>query len=293
LGWRLGDWFSKRVTGWINTHYGGRAHRFRQAADVLAVLAGELRQRRPDCVVFSGDATMLGLASEVNRTAAVLQVGSPGMPAGFAVPGNHDYYTPGAAASGAFEKSFAAWQEGERLDGAVYPFARRIGSVWLIGINSSTGNRWPWDATGRVSADQLERLSRLLAGLAPGPRILVTHYPVSDERGRPERPWHLLRNLSELLDLAQRVGIGLWLHGHRHHPYRLDDPGVAPFPIICVGSATEAGIWGYNEYTLDGLHLHGTHRRFDPAQQRFQDAEAFELTLRPNPSAVAGGTPGN
>src|SRR5271165_4140704 len=74
LGWRPGDWLSKRVTGWFNTHCMRRRHTFRQADAVLTVLAAELHARRPDCVVFSGDASMLGFASEVTRAATLLHV---------------------------------------------------------------------------------------------------------------------------------------------------------------------------------------------------------------------------
>lgn len=281
LGWRLRDCFSKRVTGWINTHWGSRRWRFRHADSVLMVLATELREQRPDCIVFSGDATMLGFAAETARTAALLEVGRPHMPPGFAVPGNHDYYTKTAAASGDFEKWFAPWLRGDRVGDTVYPFARQVGTLWLVGVNSATGNRLPFDARGAVDAAQLDRLRRLLAELPPGPRILVTHFPVADAAGRPERRWHLLRNLADLLAAAQRGGVGLWLHGHRHGPYFLSDPALAPFPIICAGSATDAkqaGL-GYNQYIIEGTRLQALRRVFDFSEGRFRDADRFEATL--------------
>jgi 3',5'-cyclic AMP phosphodiesterase CpdA len=253
--------------------------RFRRAAEVLGVLVAELRrERRPDCIVFSGDASMLGFASEAQRAAAVLAVGQD-LP-GVAVPGNHDYYTRSAEASGAFEKVFAPWQEGERLTDGFYPFARRVGPLWLIGVNAATGNRWPWDATGRVGADQLDRLARLLDSLAPGLRILVTHYPIGDAHGRPEKPWHCLRNLGDLVGAAQRGGVCLWLHGHRHEGYHSDDPRLAPFPVICAGSATEEDLWGYNEYAIQGRQLQAVRRCFDPEQRCFRQVKTFELELR-------------
>ena len=36
------------------------------------------------------------------------------------------------AATGLFERYFAAWQTGERVDGAPYPFAQRVGPLWLV-----------------------------------------------------------------------------------------------------------------------------------------------------------------
>jgi 3',5'-cyclic AMP phosphodiesterase CpdA len=280
LGWRWGDWFNKRLTGWVNYRWFGRRKRFVQAEEVLAALMSELRQRPPDHLIFSGDATALGFESEFARAAELLEVQAADRPPALAVPGNHDYYTRAVAASGLFERYFAPWQKGERIDGTVYPFAQRVGRVWLVGVNSCTGNRWFWDAAGSVGSAQLERLQRLLQQLAPGPRILVTHYPVCRAGGEPEDPIHCLRDRDGLIRVANQGGVSLWLHGHRHGPYYLNDPRLAPFPLICAGSATQTGLWTYNEYTIDGLNFRAQRRVYSPQGRRFADAEAFELTLR-------------
>lgn len=275
--WSMRDWFTKRLTGWFNLRWMGRAHRFRQAEEVLAILAAELRGKgMPDHVIFSGDATALGFAEEMERAATLLGVGDAVFPAALAVPGNHDNYTAGVAASGLFERCFAPWQTGERVDDAIYPFAQRAGDAWLIGVNSCTGNTWPWDATGRVGTAQLDRLQRLLQQLAPGPRILVTHYPVCRSNGEPEQAVHRLCDVKELLAVAEQGGVCLWLHGHQHRPYYRD----SPLPIVCAGSATQSGIWGYNHYTLDGPLLHGARRQFEPETKGFREVETFELRLR-------------
>src|SRR5262249_38794385 len=193
----------------------------------------------------------------------------------------HDYYTSAAEASGEFEKWFAPWQHGERVDAATYPFARQVGPLWLVGVNGAVGHRLPFDATGRVEAAALARLERAVGPPAPRPRILVNHFPVADRHGRPERRWHLLRNLAELLDVCQRGGVCLWLHGHRHGAYYLNDARLAPFPIICAGSATDGkhANMGYNQYTVEGTRLQCRRRVFNPRDGRFQDADTFELTL--------------
>jgi 3',5'-cyclic AMP phosphodiesterase CpdA len=280
LGWRRRDWFSKRFPGWINLRLLGRRYRFRRADEVLAALTAELCQRRPDRVIFSGDATTLGFEAEFARAAALLGVSANDPLPGLAVPGNHDYYTRAVAAAGLFERHFAPWQDGVRVDGAVYPFAQRVGTLWLVGVNSCTGNRWTWDAAGSVGQDQLERLERLLDRLGPGPRILVTHYPVCLSSGAPERRPRKLRDLRALVAVAVRGGVCLWLHGHRHGAYHLPNPGLAPFPVICAGSATQNKLWSYGEYTIDGYQLHGVRRTYDPRQRGFVDRESFELQLR-------------
>ncbi len=110
---------------------------------------------------------------------------------------------------------------------------------WLVAVNSSKANWFPSDASGRCGAEQLERLGRLLQRLAPGPRILVTHYPICLAGGEPEKPSHALRDLNELIAVATRGGVGLWLHGHRHRPYFHQTRALVPFPVICAGSATQ------------------------------------------------------
>ncbi|MBL8800338.1 MAG: metallophosphoesterase [Planctomycetia bacterium] len=279
LGWTWPDWFGKRLSGFYNNHLSARSQRFRQAESLLTVLAADIQARPPDGIVFSGDATTLGFLSETERTAQVLGVARSTVP-GIAVPGNHDYYTRAAETSGIFERCFAGWQQGQRLDGAPYPFAQRLGPFWLVGVNSCGGNWIPWDATGRVADDELRRLEQLLPTLADGPRILVTHFPVSDARGRPERSWHRLRNLDQLLAVCDRGGVSLWLHGHRHQGYVVDDRAVAPFPVICAGSATDAHTCCYHEYTIAGRALTGVRRRFHADQRTFAEVERFAVPLR-------------
>jgi 3',5'-cyclic AMP phosphodiesterase CpdA len=279
LGWRKRDFFSKRVAGWFNMRVLGRRQRFRHADTVLKALIADLRTRRPDRVVFSGDATNLGFENEFAQARALFGLDEPDPLPGLAVPGNHDYYTRAVAAAGLFEKHFDPWQQGERVDGARYPFAQQVGPVWLIGVNSSTAHRLPWDASGRVGDDQLERLGRLLARLSPGPRILVTHYPVCRSCGSHEYPLRGLRDLKALIRTATLGGVNLWLHGHRHRAYHHQRPPQAPFPVICAGSATQSGRWCYGEYTITGRHFHATRRVWSDQDQAFKDGDTFELNL--------------
>lgn len=279
LGWQRRDWLTKRVTGWINTHLLSRRWRFRHAADTLARIAADIRDRRPDAIVFSGDATMLGFPAEVERAAEILDVASSPTP-GFAVPGNHDYYTSSAAASGAFERCFAPWLAGERLDGETYPFARQVGPVWLVGLNSSVANLGPGDASGEVGLAQLQRLDRLLTNLPAGPRILVTHYPVAGPDGRPDDASHRLRDLDALLAIGGKGGVRLWLHGHRHQWYLLNPAGTQlGFSAISAGSATEAGIGGYNEYVITGNQLRLVRRDFDTETRSLHERPAIEIAF--------------
>jgi 3',5'-cyclic AMP phosphodiesterase CpdA len=276
--WRGRDWFNKRMSGWLNLRLLGRGPRFAHADAVLKALRDDLRQQRVDHVIFSGDATALGFAEEAARAAELLGVGD--LP-GLAVPGNHDYFTHADIRAGHFEKHFAPWQHGERVGGAAYPFAQRVGPLWLVGVNSAAPNFWPWDARGGVGAEQLARLDALLSRLGDGPRVLVTHYPVRLADGRRESRTHGLRDLDALVGAARRHGVGLWLHGHRHCPYEHPVSDETPFAHICAGSATQRGLWSYRIYAIDGPHLTATRREYDPAAGQFRDVSAFLTRLAP------------
>jgi 3',5'-cyclic AMP phosphodiesterase CpdA len=274
--WRPRDFWSKRLSSWLNLRVLGRGRHFDRSDEVLAALLAEWRENLPDRLLFSGDATALGFEEEVARAAEMLRVGE--LP-GFAVPGNHDYCTPADIHAGHFERHFSPWQQGERIGGAVYPFAQRIGHVQVVGVCSATANWMPMDARGGVGREQLDRLQALLARLEPGPRLLVTHYPIARAGGAPEHRFHLLRDLKDLVAVCARGGISLWLHGHRHDAYHHTAGRIAPFPVICSGSATQNGLWSYGSYLITGKRLTASQRIFDPGQGRFREHRTFDLEL--------------
>lgn len=279
LGWALHDVRTKKLSGWFHLRALGRGRQYRLAHEVARALVAEFRERRPDRIVFSGDATALGFATETAHAARWLHVGDADLPPGLAVPGNHDYYTRASVRSGAFERDFAPWQTGERVNENVYPFAQRVGPIWLVAVNSSTANLRPWDASGAVGPAQRQRLQELLKRLAPGPRVLVTHYPVCLADGQPEKRFHGLRDLDATVRIAADGGVALWLHGHRHHSYFVAQPPYAPFPVICAGSVSQLELAGYGEYTIVGQELTSRRRIFDPTTKAFRDGEMFEMRL--------------
>jgi 3',5'-cyclic AMP phosphodiesterase CpdA len=288
LGWRWRDLFTKRATGWMNLRL-GRGRRFHDAEAIVAAMMRVIRERGIDHVVFSGDATTLGFEAEFATAARLLDVAAvPGL----AVPGNHDYYTRLPIRAGYFERTFASWQQGERIGDATYPFAQRVGHCWLVGVNSACSNRLVWDARGRVGTEQAARLRQLLGRLEPGPRILVTHYPLYLADGRPERRWRRLRDWESFRDIVDEGGIDLWLHGHRHGSYVRSRGERQPFTIICAGSATQMGNCSWNEYAISGRQMSmvrwtwNTERVcFEPLESRsfgliFHTSRRDELTAR-------------
>ncbi len=279
LGWSPRDLIGKRSTGWVNITLLGRGNRFRDAPLVVRALRNDLATRGFDHLVFSGDATMMGFDSEMKLAADAIGVGDPSLPPGIAVPGNHDAYITRVEKSRVFESAFAPWQQGQRVGEKHYPFARKVGHIWLIAINSACANAMPWDASGRIGQPQLARLQELCATLDAGPRVVVTHYPLLMPNRKPEPHFHRLRDWKRARDVAAACGVNLWLHGHKHGWYVLPAGENLPFATICVGSSTQTKRWGYHEYTIDGDNLSGLRRVFDRAANAFVDADTFTLHL--------------
>ncbi len=279
LGWRARDAFNKRTSGLVNVKLLGRGSRFKHANDVITAMRREFASRGFDQLVFSGDATTLGFPTEMHEAATRLGVGDPTLPPGIAIPGNHDLYIGRSVRDRFFETAFAPWQHGQRVGTDPYPFARKVGHVWLIALNSAKPNFLFWDATGRVGAEQLQRFRRLCALLDDGPRIVVSHYPLLKEDHQVEPRWHRLHDWRAARDTAAECGVSLWLHGHRHKWYVLPPGANLPFPTICTGSSTQTNRWGYHDYTIDGWHLKGVRRGYDLASSAFMDAERFEFDL--------------
>lgn len=279
--WKARDYLSKRMTGYVNSRYLPRSKGFKQAAQVLRQLVQDAYARQPDLVIFSGDATTLGVEEEFALATEILQVGSAGTPPALAVPGNHDYYTTHSVKHGLFERHFAPWQQGERIDQNIYPFAQIVGNLYVVGVNSCQWNRWSWDSTGRVGIDQLLRLEALLSSEAARSRIkiLVTHYPLALADGGPERRHRRLRDLHDLLTVSTKYGVRLWLHGHRHQAYMVQAQADRPVVALCVGSGTMHDHWSYGEYLFNDTDLIVKQYSYQPATSRFALTQEQRMEL--------------
>jgi hypothetical protein len=101
---------------------------------------------------------------------------------------------------------------------------------------------------------------------------------VCQRDGSPERRFHELRDVKELVEVANTGKVALWLHGHRHDHYTLTPPG-ARFPVICAGSTTQKGSEGYFEYQVQDRTLTAQARSYDPIQGKFLSGRTFTLEL--------------
>lgn len=273
---KLRDWLSKRAIGWANSRL-TRNHLFAAAPQICQQLAKELPTRGLNGVIFTGDATTLGMKREFELTHTLLAPLMAQM-TGVAVPGNHDHYTRQSVRQQWFEQTFAPWQQGARVAEQLYPFAREWHGIWFICVNSSKPNLAPWDSRGKVGKSQLARLENLLSQIPSGPKVLVTHYPYLLGTGDPEKRLRKLRDANLLWKQLERDCL-CWLHGHRHLRYHVTIPG-SECVDICVGSTTQAQRWTYNEYEFMPNQLTIQPRTWNAVLGCFEDGPREQIPLR-------------
>ena len=144
-----------------------------------------LRQRGTDHIVFSGDASTLGFEAEIGTRPNF----SPSI-SGLAWQCRATMTITRRQRLQAAPSS-AILQPGNRasgVQGATYPFAQRVGHVWLVGVNSLYRQLLAL-GRGRQSCERTTQSPRSSARPAfTWPAILVTHYPVVLASGCPEIP---------------------------------------------------------------------------------------------------------
>src|SRR5919201_3109351 len=143
----------KRATGYLNWQ---RKRRLLHRSDILSKVVADLKGRKPDHIIVTGDLINIALAAEYAPARAWLaSLGSPENVS--VVPGNHDVYVRAA-------QPHVHWDDymrGDEMGDVGFPFLRRRGAVALIGVSSAVPCP-PFTATGMVGEAQIERLAALL-----------------------------------------------------------------------------------------------------------------------------------
>ncbi len=195
--------FGKRYLGYASW-FRKRRHQLRRAwLDEMTV---EMAALNPDLVILTGDLTQIGTEEEIRQARDWLEGLGPAGRVAF-VPGNHDTYA---------KDSWPVLQRELKdylpADGAGYPLVRRLEDVAVIGLCSAEPTP-PLSATGRLGADQLQRLEATLADHTEALKILYLHHPpLPGMIGWRKR----LRDAPALSRLLERAPVELILHGHRH-----------------------------------------------------------------------------
>jgi 3',5'-cyclic AMP phosphodiesterase CpdA len=248
---RAVELFGKRVTGFVNWRR-RRMHIHRP--EVLAQIVADLHRQGADHIAVTGDLVNLALPGEY--APARVWLDALGGPQNVTlVPGNHDAYVR----RGVMEARIH-WGDFMRGDTAPehgpFPFVRRRGPTALIGVTTSVPTL-PFLATGRIGADQLERLGTILDEIGHEGlfrMVLIHHPPVSSRSHFHKR----LTDASLFRQILARHGAELVIHGHNHRRQTVFLEGPqGRVPAVGVPSASEVPPGehdpaGYNLYRIEG-----------------------------------------
>ena len=268
------------MVGLTNLYIRGRIRHFSMDIAKLAIRA--IIEDKPDGVVISGDLTALGSPAEFELARRALDPLIVRFPT-VIVPGNHDYYTRGAANSHRIEEYFGdvIRTPGSTETDPTYPTLHLIGETVLMGMNPSC---FTIGASGRIDPQEVERLEKLLKAprVADRFKVLIIHYPLFN-RGGIVTPlfWRRLRNREKLIAVLSRYPVDLVVHGHDHYRYAntmIADNGQ----VVYLANAGSAGYArgsvkaSYNLYEIEGKKLtRVTHKNFGTS--------GFEITYQGPP----------
>ena len=202
-----------------------------ERASVVEALVAMSEQQRPDLLVLSGDITQRARASQFRKARAFTDL--LGMSV-LAIPGNHD---------------IPLFNIGARL---LHPYARHCEAFGdeLEPVHSSPDllvlcvntTRWYRHKNGEVSAQQIERVARRLAGAGPAQlRVVVVHQPVAALRAGEVH--NLLRGRAAALRHWAAAGADLVMGGNIHLPYVMALPDLArPMWAVQAGTAVSSRV---------------------------------------------------
>jgi 3',5'-cyclic AMP phosphodiesterase CpdA len=270
-----GRFFNRRAIGGANLLI-RRAREYRPA--ILETLIDDLLKEEVDHVALSGDLSNLALETEFDRVFHLLKL-LGGWNRVSVVPGNHDYYTWGAAETRRFEKVFYPFmfkRDFSDLDVDVYPYVKEIGELKLIGINSATRTIPPL-SYGTLGEGQLERVEKILAAPDSSSHLtcLLCHHALHRRDLVTEMSSGLLHR-DRLLALIDKYKVDLVLYGHDHRgrEWRREQEGHSTL-MVCCGSATRLVeepelLARYRIITLeDGRVRRLETKVYDPSSRRF------------------------
>lgn len=229
----LRDLLGKRLTGFLNWKLKRHGE---LNSETLSRLVAHMQGQNADFTAVTGDLTNLALDSEVARAGKWLEaLGSPDRIA--VCPGNHDAYVAGALETA--QKDWGDYLKGETLDGAAFPFVRRVGELAIISCSSAVPTR-PFLAIGRFDEKQAERLGRILQSMGDAGyfRTVLIHHPPNAEL---QHPSFGLKGHRLFRQVIAEHGAELILHGHTHRSSIHSIAGKNhEVPVVGVAAASAA-----------------------------------------------------
>jgi 3',5'-cyclic AMP phosphodiesterase CpdA len=247
-----GEIMGQRLPGYLNWIGGRKSFHTRETLDRLTA---DLRTQGADHITVTGDLTNISLPLEFRRAAGWLRdLGPPDRVT--VVPGNHDAYVhvPAETGLGHWSAYMASDDKGAAFvprGQAGFPFVRIVGEVALIGLSSAFPT-WPFMATGRLQARQIEALRTVLERLRGQDlfKTVLVHHPPLPGMADWRRG---LRDAAALQEVLRDLGPDLVLHGHNHqHSHVILESPEGPVPIIGAASASvgREGSWALAAYHL-------------------------------------------
>jgi 3',5'-cyclic AMP phosphodiesterase CpdA len=286
---------NKRLLGYMSW----RLRRRRQhLGSILDALVHDLHAVGPDHVAITGDLVNLALPGEFAEAAMWLRrLGSPEWIS--VVPGNHDALVSAPPVHGWDHWRAYTTADPDTPGGDGFPFLRRRGPVAIIGLSTACPSPPGW-ATGRLGADQVARVERLLGRLGEDQcRVLLMHHSPVDGVSRARRR---LIDAAALQRAIRARGAELVLHGHEH-VFRFDqiagvDGGVPVFGAPSASrrspSADEMAQYYIYEIERSGAEWRivvesrlfaAESQSFVPGERRIVAREGGALALHPEPVA--------
>lgn len=269
VDWKRRSWWS---TGWrgligrFELHGMGRLARFDGVLARIEQLIDDLHALDADHAVITGDVSALGHEDEIGRVHELL---APLLKSNklTVIPGNHDRYTdrPGARVFERFFERDSVMPEHAVHDG--FPFVRFVGDdLAVVGLDSTRVSGWSHYFVGRLGAEQLAALEKILDDprLAGRTVAVLLHHGPFGPHGRFDWTHSGLIDSKELLRIVTGRNAVL-LHGHSHERYWHARHEERPH-ILSAGSSTERGREGYWIIDMDD-HAALEARRYGPGRK--------------------------
>lgn len=259
------DFLNKRLVGATNLLLKRRKS---HSTSVVKKALSRLDELGVDHISITGDLTNLALPSEFAAAKRVVDSIEDSTQRVSLIPGNHDYYTPGAEREHRFEATFADYLQSDLpayQQPSGYPFCHLRGDVAIVGLNSGIATL-PLQATGRVRDAELEATRALLADPKVRDRfvvVMVHHHLLPFEHSRVEYLRRLV-NAKDVLRTLREGNVDLAIHGHNHHFSTLELPHLGGDGVlrICEAGSTSTASYStaefggkFNIYHIEDGHL--------------------------------------
>lgn len=230
--WRWAmDWsdplYLKRYLAYANM---GLKRRKKFPPELGQQVMAHLANMEADVVVSSGDFSTTGRVDEFEEAARLLApVHEKWGERFFAIPGNHDRYTPKTVRDRRYEKAFPYGV----LDGVR---SLELGNGIVI-VACDVCVPCHIRSNGVFDKARAEALSAELAKHAGKTVILTTHYPYANVPEHPESWEHCLIGEEHLAEVVAEHKPTVYLHGHKHVRWALRSRRTPDTLCLNCGSA--------------------------------------------------------